>query len=158
GLLPRRRVSKVASDVAFENSMPWSGRCALALGSQEEWIMRRAIYGIGLVGNLAIVAIASAAATGFAGRPDAPAMPQSGEYKREEPKDWTPPTLEELQKWDWKPGVVTTQRALATERYAGIKPLVTEAEALSMKNDSREANEKILSVLGRTPKNDDEVD
>ena len=49
-------------------------------------------------------------------------------------------------------------RELLRETQAGTKPLVSVAEALALKNDSPEANEKILSALGRLPESDDEVD
>jgi peptide/nickel transport system substrate-binding protein len=96
---------------------------------------------------------------GSAGRPDAPPKPQKGEYTWAEPEDWKPPTLEELQTWGWKDLPVVTMRELARQRSAGsAPPRVSAAEALSMRNDSREANETILSVLGLPPRTDEEVD
>jgi peptide/nickel transport system substrate-binding protein len=60
-----------------------------------------------------------------------------------------PPTLEELEKsvkWVDQP-VVDTLKLLREHKAKEPKPEITAAEALAMKNDSAEANEKILSAL-----------
>jgi peptide/nickel transport system substrate-binding protein len=101
---------------------------------------------------------AAAGAQGFAGRPDAPKKPDKGEYTWAEPKDWTPPTLEELRKLEWKDGRITTSEQLEKERAAAVQRQISEAEALALANDGKAANDKILSALGRPPKSDEEVD
>jgi peptide/nickel transport system substrate-binding protein len=60
-----------------------------------------------------------------------------------------PPTLEELEKgvkWVDRP-VIDTLKLLREHKAKEPKPQITAAEALAMKNDSDEANEKILSAL-----------
>lgn len=72
---------------------------------------------------------------------------------------FTPPKLAELDaKADWQDQPVLDGLQLMRERQAGEKPLVTAQEALSLKQSSKDANAKILSALGRLPKNDEEVD
>jgi peptide/nickel transport system substrate-binding protein len=71
---------------------------------------------------------------------------------------FTPPKLEELEKTvEWVDMPVLDSMELMRKRQAGEKPLATVAEALAMKNESKESNEKILSALGRLPANDSEV-
>jgi peptide/nickel transport system substrate-binding protein len=94
----------------------------------------------------------------FAGRTDTPPVPQKGEYKWGEPKDWTPPTLEELQKMQWTDGWVSTNGQVAKDRYAQYKPTLTDEQALATKNTSKETNEQIHLTLSRIPKSPDEVD
>jgi peptide/nickel transport system substrate-binding protein len=101
---------------------------------------------------------AAAGAQGFAGRTDVPRKPDKGEYTWAQPKDWTPPSLEELKTWDWKPGRITTGFEVAKKRAAALQPQLTEAEALALKNDGKEANAKALAVLSRPPKSEEEVD
>jgi peptide/nickel transport system substrate-binding protein len=96
-------------------------------------------------------------AQGVPGRPGAPPRP-SGEYTWTEPADWTPPTLEELQSWDWQPGRVTTGREVAAERAKTVSPLVTVEQALSMINDKEDANRKMASALTLPPASLDAVD
>lgn len=69
-----------------------------------------------------------------------------------------PPTLEELDaKAEWEDQPVLDGLELLRERQAGEPMLVTVQEALSMKNNSDEANEKILSALGKLPASDSDV-
>ena len=73
--------------------------------------------------------------------------------------DFTPPTLEELNaQVTWKDMPVLEGMELMREKQAGEKPLVTVEEALALKNDSPEANEKILSTLGQPPGSAADVD
>lgn len=72
---------------------------------------------------------------------------------------FTPPNWEELNAtvtWEDQPVVDAMQRYKDHQR--SNPPLVSLAEALSLKNDSPENNRKILSVLGQPPASDDEVD
>lgn len=72
---------------------------------------------------------------------------------------FTPPTLEELDKTAaWIDQPVRDSMVLLRERQKGEKPLVTVQEALKLKNDSQEANAKILSAMGRLPADDKQVD
>lgn len=73
-------------------------------------------------------------------------------------KPFTPPTLEELEKaHEWIDMPVEDSMQLLRKRQAEEKPQATVAEALKMKNDSSEANETILSALGRLPESDGQV-
>lgn len=68
------------------------------------------------------------------------------------------PPLEELEadiEWEDRPVYNAIERAL--NEQAKSKPLVSVDEALKLKNNSDEDNEKILSALGRIPSNDNEV-
>lgn len=68
-----------------------------------------------------------------------------------------PPTLEELDAqvtWEEQPVL----DAFELMRESKEPPLVSVNEALSLKNDSDEANEKILSALGQYPSSDGDVD
>jgi len=70
-----------------------------------------------------------------------------------------PPPLEKINaeaKWVAQP-VVDAFEALR-EKQAKETPTATVEEALQLKNNSEDANQKILSALGRLPKSDDEVD
>ncbi|MEN6497893.1 MAG: hypothetical protein ABFD16_26645, partial [Thermoguttaceae bacterium] len=74
-------------------------------------------------------------------------------------KPFKAPTLEELDKQaQWIDQPVLDSLVLLRERQKGEKPLVTTEEALRLKNDSKEANAKILSALGRLPDDDKQVD
>ncbi|WP_278467281.1 peptide-binding protein [Gimesia maris] len=59
---------------------------------------------------------------------------------------------------EWEEQPVLDSLELLRERQSQEKPLVSVDEALKLKNTNQEINEKILSVLGRLPKNDEEVD
>lgn len=82
------------------------------------------------------------------------------EPKEEVPEllPFDPPALEKLDadaKWEKQPVIDAVE--LLKEKKAKEKPLATVAEALALKNESPEANAKILSALGQLPANDDEV-
>jgi peptide/nickel transport system substrate-binding protein len=71
---------------------------------------------------------------------------------------FTPPTLAEVDAVaEWIDRPVVDSMELLREAQAKEKPLVSVAEALKLRNDSKEANEKILSALGRLPTQDAEV-
>ncbi|MBX3438533.1 MAG: peptide ABC transporter substrate-binding protein [Planctomycetaceae bacterium] len=73
-----------------------------------------------------------------------------------EPYD--PPTLEELNaSVEWEDMPVADTYQLYKEHLAQSQPLVTVEEALRLRNDSPEANEKIISALGRPPVSDGDV-
>jgi len=77
-------------------------------------------------------------------------------------QDFEPPTLKELEETvaeagGWQDRPVLDSMELLRERQAGEPQLVTVEEALSMKNDSDEDNEKILSALGRLPEDKSQV-
>jgi len=73
-------------------------------------------------------------------------------------KPFTPPPLEQLDKTvEWIDQPVRDSMLLLRERQKGEKPLVTVPEALKLKNDSPEANAKILSAMGRLPDDDKQV-
>lgn len=68
------------------------------------------------------------------------------------------PPLDELEKTvEWIEQPVRDGMELMRERQAGETPLATVAEALSLRNDSEESNEKILSALGRLPASEGDV-
>ncbi|HEY2761580.1 MAG TPA: ABC transporter substrate-binding protein, partial [Pirellulales bacterium] len=73
---------------------------------------------------------------------------------KEEP--FTPPaSVAELdQKTEWEDRPVQSALKLFAEESAKTKPLVSLPEALRMKNDSMEANKKILSAFSRLPEGD----
>ena len=72
---------------------------------------------------------------------------------------FTPPTLAELDKTaGWIDQPVTDFMALLNDELKKEKMLATVADALKLRNDSKEANAKILSALGRLPENDKDVD
>lgn len=71
---------------------------------------------------------------------------------------FTPPSLEELEKQvEWTDRPVLDSLQLLRERLEKEQPLATVDEALALKNNSPENNEKIKSALGRLPENDDQV-
>ncbi len=71
---------------------------------------------------------------------------------------FTPPPLEELEKSvKWVKRDVVDSLKLLREKQAGEKPAGTLAQALSAKNTSPQINRAILSVLGRLPAKDSEV-
>jgi peptide/nickel transport system substrate-binding protein len=72
--------------------------------------------------------------------------------------DFSPPPLAELDaKAEWIDRPVLDGMALLREKQAGETPKATVEEALALKNDSSEANEKILSALGRLPADEQAV-
>jgi peptide/nickel transport system substrate-binding protein len=69
-----------------------------------------------------------------------------------------PPTLEELDgSVEWEEMPVADTYELYKEFLSQSEPLVSAAEALELKNESPEANEKIISALGRPPTSDADV-
>ncbi|MDB5386701.1 MAG: extracellular solute-binding protein family 5, partial [Planctomycetaceae bacterium] len=79
--------------------------------------------------------------------------------KVEELEPFDPPPLEKLNaEGKWIAQSVVDAFDLLRAKQAKEPPTATVAEALQLKNDSAEANNKILSALGRLPKSDDEVD
>lgn len=85
----------------------------------------------------------------------------------EEPKEpeaaelqpFTPPSLAELDaKADWIDQPVVDFMARLRQELEKEQPLLSVPEALKLRNDSKEANAKILSALGRLPANDNEPD
>lgn len=71
---------------------------------------------------------------------------------------FTPPPLEELEKSvEWKDMPVLDSMELMRQRQAKETPQVSVAEALQLKNDSPENNEKIKSALGRLPADESAV-
>ncbi len=72
---------------------------------------------------------------------------------------FSPPTLAELEaKVQWKAQPVRDAIELLRQRQAGEKPALTPAEALQSRNDSPEANARILSALRRLPADTNAVD
>ena len=70
-----------------------------------------------------------------------------------------PPTLDDLDaKADWQEMPVLDSMELMKERQAKEEQLATYEEALSLRNDSDEANAKIKSAMGRGPQSESEVD
>lgn len=78
----------------------------------------------------------------------------------DEPKQPDPlPTLAELDaSAQWIDNPIVDTMKLLLEKQAKEKQLVTVPEALALKNTSRDANEKILSSLGRATADDSQVD
>jgi peptide/nickel transport system substrate-binding protein len=73
-------------------------------------------------------------------------------------KPFVVPTLDELEarvEWIDQPVRDALEDSLAAQK--GTRPLVTVAEAVSMRNDSKEFNEKIISALGRLPDSPNQV-
>ncbi|MCE9605116.1 MAG: peptide ABC transporter substrate-binding protein [Planctomycetia bacterium] len=71
---------------------------------------------------------------------------------------FTAPPLAEIDaKAQWIDMPVDDSLKLMEAEWKKIKPLGTVAEALALKNDSDEANAKILDALGRLPENDAQV-
>lgn len=70
---------------------------------------------------------------------------------------FTPPTLAELEKVEWVDGPVKDSMQLLRE-FKKEQPAEPDRVALELNNDGPAANKKVLEILGRLPKNDDEVD
>ena len=80
-----------------------------------------------------------------------------------EDQDFKPPTLEELdaeveKNGGWLDGEVLNSIDLLRERQKGEEPLATVEEALKLRNDSDEANEKIKSAMGQLPEDNSQID
>lgn len=71
---------------------------------------------------------------------------------------FAPPTLADLDKQvEWVPQPVVDSTALLRERLKSEPAKISVAEALALRNRSAADNEKLLSVLGRLPESDAEV-
>lgn len=89
---------------------------------------------------------------------------KKAEGEKQEPETaelqpFTPPTMAELDakaEWIEQPVVDFMERLKA--ELAKEKPEISVAEALKLRNDSKETNAKILSALGRLPAEDSEAD
>jgi len=69
-----------------------------------------------------------------------------------------PPTLEELDaRAEWIDQPVLDSTELLRARQKGEKVLATVEQALSLRNTTKQTNEKIRSALGRLPQSDEEV-
>lgn len=94
--------------------------------------------------------------TGPGSEPDAAANSTAGQPAAKPADDrlepFDPPTLADLDaKANWEDQPVVDSMKLLRERQAGEQPLATVQEALKLRNDSSEANAKILSAMGRLP-------
>lgn len=82
----------------------------------------------------------------------------SSEAKEPLLEPFDPPPLAEIDaKADWQEMPVVDALERLEAHLAKEKPLATAAEAVKLKNDSDEANAKILSALGQPPSSPDEV-
>lgn len=73
-------------------------------------------------------------------------------------QSFDPPSLAELDaQAEWEDQPVRDAFELLRQRQAGEKPLATVEAALAIQNDSDEANNKIISALGRLPEQDSQV-
>ena len=88
----------------------------------------------------------------------APKSDPSGPFKLGDLVEaFTPPSLEELEKMvEWEDQPIVDSAAELRKKQAAEKPLATVAEALKLRNDSPEANAKILSALSRIPTREEE--
>lgn len=94
-----------------------------------------------------------------------PVKPEDEQKKPDEPykfgdlvEPFTPPTLEELDKTaKWTDRPVVDSVKLLRDKQAKEKPLVTVDEALKLRNETPQANEKIISGLGRLPEKPEDV-
>ena len=91
--------------------------------------------------------------------PDSPPKPEDPDEVEEvllEPFD--PPPLEELDaQVTWEDQPVVDPIELLREKQASERPLASVEEALLLRNNSSEENEKILNALGRLPASPDNV-
>jgi peptide/nickel transport system substrate-binding protein len=72
---------------------------------------------------------------------------------------FTPPPLAEIDaKAEWIDQPVKNALTILREKLEKSPPLVDEAEAMKMRNESEEDNEKIYSVIRQLPKSEDDVD
>jgi peptide/nickel transport system substrate-binding protein len=93
-----------------------------------------------------------AEAKGKPGEEKAPEEPAKAFKLGDMIKPFDPPTLDELNsKVKWVDRPVVDAAPLLRERQAKEKQLATVSEALKLKNNSPQENEKILSGLGRLP-------
>lgn len=95
--------------------------------------------------------------------PAAAPAAQPAAAKAEEPETllqpFDPPSLAELDaSVTWEPQPVLDAFEMMREEKKNHPPLVSVEEALEMKNDSADANEKILSALGQYPASESDAD
>ncbi len=84
---------------------------------------------------------------------------QPAANKPAEEGPFVPPPLADIDaKAGWIDQPVKDTLHLLREKQAAEKPLATVAQALALKNKTRQDNEKIISALGRVATNDAEVD
>ncbi|MEZ6050677.1 MAG: peptide-binding protein [Planctomycetaceae bacterium] len=101
---------------------------------------------------------------GLEGTETGSATSASSEAAAEEEPDvllepFDPPPLDELEaSVEWEDQPVLDAMELYRKYKAEHPPLATVEEALALKNDSPEANEKILTTLGQPPASESEVD
>ncbi|MCA9040520.1 MAG: peptide-binding protein [Planctomycetaceae bacterium] len=93
------------------------------------------------------------------GEENKPAEQVPGKLKNSLIDQFDPPSLEELNaSVTWKDMPVLDGMELMRERQAKEEVLATVEEAKKLKNDSDEANKKIISAMGRGPTSESEVD
>lgn len=104
--------------------------------------------------------VSAEAPANLAGGPAVSAREKEVKAEKDEGlKPFDPPPLAELDaKAQWVDQPVKDALQLLRDRQAKEKVLATPEEALSLKNTNGETNSRILSGLGRLPKNDAEVD
>src|SRR5262249_50400058 len=79
--------------------------------------------------------------------------------KKADNSPFVPPPLSELDaKAGWTDQPVKDTLQMLRDKQAAEKPLVSVAQALALKNKTRQDNEKIASALGRVATNDSQVD
>ncbi|QDU81993.1 Oligopeptide-binding protein AppA precursor [Polystyrenella longa] len=107
---------------------------------------------LALAALLALIAV-------FPGCSDSEKADSSKDEVKSLVEPFDPPTLEELDaKAEWEEMPVLDSMKLMQERQAKEEPLATYDEAISLKNNSDEDNAKILSAMGRGPKEESEID
>ena len=85
--------------------------------------------------------------------------PDSESPEMAELEPYTPPPLADLDKTaEWIDQPVTDFMKLLRDEQAKETPLTSVADALKLRNDSKDANAKILSALGRLPAKEDDAD
>ena len=107
--------------------------------------------------RLAVALLLMLAGTGLSPSLKSTAAESEEERQNLEPYD-APPLAEIDAKAEWIDQSVKNSLALLRERLAKHTPLVSEAEALKLRNKSDDANAKIYSLLRQLPASDDEVD
>jgi peptide/nickel transport system substrate-binding protein len=82
-----------------------------------------------------------------------------GSGKKGDNTPFVPPPLSELDaKAGWIDQPVKDTLKMLRDEQAGEKPLVTVAQALALRNKTRQDNDKIISALGRVATDDSQVD
>jgi peptide/nickel transport system substrate-binding protein len=140
-----------------------------------QWVVVVAACGLAAIGCSCAIdpprqnSLATGSTTTSAGRTATEVSDGSGQDKASEEEipfklgdmiePFTPPKLEDLEKSvEWVAMPVEDPLELLRQRQASEQPAATVAEALQLKNDSRQTNEKILSAMGRLPADDPAVD